>query len=65
MHSQFEPEAEGGDTGAAALCTGLQRFEWRTELRQVSFYISGLIEQAALWNDFFYKRRSASDAGRM
>ena len=59
--SQFEPDEAGEEGAVTEPFTGLQRFERRTEVRQISFYISGLIEHAALYNDLFYTLRSASD----
>ncbi|HZX29473.1 MAG TPA: Clp protease ClpP [Telluria sp.] len=56
---QFEPEEEGNG-GNAPFC-GLQRYERRTELCQISFYISGPIEQASNYYDLFYTLRSAND----
>ncbi|MTW10024.1 Clp protease ClpP [Pseudoduganella eburnea] len=61
MNNQFDPDEAGDERPMPEPFTGLQRFERRTELRQVSFYISGLIEHAALYNDLFYTLRSASD----
>jgi ATP-dependent Clp protease, protease subunit len=61
MNNQFDPDENGEERPMPEPFTGLQRFERRTELRQVSFYISGLIEHAALYNDLFYTLRSASD----
>ncbi len=50
-----------GDGEAPLVFNGLQRFERQTSLRQVSFYLSGLIDASAWYNDLFYTLRSASD----
>lgn len=41
---------------------GLQRYERRTEVRQISFYLSGQIEQASYYCDLFYTLRTASES---
>jgi len=61
MNSQFDQDEGSDEEALPEPFTGLQRFERRTELRQVSFYISGLIEHAALYNDLFYTLRTASE----
>lgn len=61
MTSQFEPDESPDGATPPELFTGLQRFERRTEVRQISFYVSGLIEQSALYNELFYTLRSAAD----
>lgn len=61
MSEQFGQDEGSEKNTIAEPFTGLQRFERRTELRQISFYISGTIEHAALYNDLFYTLRSASD----
>lgn len=59
--NQLEPDANGnGEAVVPTVFTGLQRFERQSTLRQVSFYISGMIEDAALYNDLFYTLRSAN-----
>jgi ATP-dependent protease ClpP protease subunit len=61
MNGQFQPDEPADDERAPETFVGLQRFERHTTLRQVSFYLSGLIEQAALYNDLFYTLRSAGE----
>jgi ATP-dependent protease ClpP protease subunit len=61
LGGQNEASPPDGDAGVAAPFLGLQRFERHVTLRQVSFYLSGLIEEAALYNDLFYTLRSASE----
>jgi len=59
MDQGMEPQEETND--GTEPFRGLQRFERRTELSQISFYISGPIEQASNYYDLFYTLRSASD----
>lgn len=61
MNEQYEPDEAGNGAATAEPFMGLQRFERHTALRQVSFYLSGLIEQAPLYNELFYTLRSAAD----
>jgi ATP-dependent Clp protease, protease subunit len=58
---QLEPADTGEAAEAPVLFTGLQRFERHTVIRQTSFYISGMIEQAAYYNELFYALRSAGE----
>ena len=39
--------------------SGLTRFERSTSLRQISFYLSGMIEESSYYSDLFYTLRSA------
>lgn len=40
---------------------GLTRYERRSEIRQISYYISGSIEQASYYTELFYTLRCASE----
>ncbi len=40
---------------------GLARFERRTEIRQISYYLSGVILQSSYYTELFYTLRSASE----
>lgn len=62
MSNQFEPEEGGNPSTVPEQFTGLQRFERRTEVRQISFYLSGVIEQSSLYNELFYTLRSAAES---
>lgn len=61
MDNQFEPDESGSALAVTEPFTGLQRFERRSEVRQISFYLSGLIEQASLYNELFYTLRTAAE----
>ncbi|MDO8652164.1 MAG: Clp protease ClpP [Undibacterium sp.] len=43
------------------LFQGLTRYERRTEIRQISYYISGNIEQSHYYTELFYTLRTASE----
>jgi ATP-dependent Clp protease, protease subunit len=61
MDNEIDPEEVGRELAVAQRFTGLERFERRTELRQISFYLSDVIEQASLYNELFYTLRSAGE----
>lgn len=61
MPDQFEPAEAGNGTIMPVVFAGLQRFERQTVIRQTSFYISGMIEQASCYNELFYTLRSAGE----
>ena len=58
---QLQPAESGDELDVPMMFTGLQRFERHTVIRQTSFYISGMIDQAAHYNELFYTLRSASE----
>jgi ATP-dependent Clp protease, protease subunit len=58
---QLEPDESGNVSMAPAMFTGLQRFDRQRAMRETSFYISGMIEQSAFYNDLFYTLRSAGE----
>lgn len=58
---QLDPAEVGNGADTSMMFSGLQRFERQTMIRQTSFYISGLIEQASYYNELFYALRSAGE----
>jgi ATP-dependent protease ClpP protease subunit len=57
----MEPGGIADENGALQIFTGLRRFDRVAAVRQISFYISGVIEQSAFYNDLFYTLRSATE----
>lgn len=56
--SQIDPEQI--DSGMEQF-QGLARFERRSEVRQISYYISGTIQQSHYYNELFYTLRTATE----
>lgn len=56
---QASPAAEPADADSAPFA-GLSRYERRSEVRQISYYLSGSIVQSNYYNDLFYTLRTAS-----
>ncbi len=54
-------QQDDNDADTPVVFTGLQRFERHTVIRQTSYYISGVIDQAAYYNDLFYTLRCAGE----
>ena len=53
--------ANDPDESQGAPFQGLARFERRTEIRQISYYLSGAIEQSSYYTELFYTLRTASE----
>lgn len=53
-------EQEQIDSGAEPF-QGLMRYERRSEVRQISYYISGSIQQSHYYTDLFYTLRTATE----
>ncbi|MRV73909.1 Clp protease ClpP [Duganella sp. FT92W] len=58
---QLEPAESGNDGEIPMIFTGLRRFDRQTVIRQTSFYISGMIDQASYYNELFYALRTACE----
>jgi len=55
-----EQEQEPEDAGQEPF-QGLMRYEYHTQLRQISYYLSGSIVQASYYTDLFHTLRTASE----
>ncbi|MYN17875.1 Clp protease ClpP [Rugamonas sp. FT107W] len=55
-----EHEQEADDVGPEPF-QGLMRYEYHTQLRQISYYLSGSIVQASYYTDLFHTLRTASE----
>lgn len=59
-HHSASIEQEQNDT-APDLFQGLTRYERRTEIRQISYYLSGSIQQSHYYTELFYTLRTATE----
>lgn len=59
-HPASQIEQEPIDAGAEPF-QGLARYERRSEVRQISYYISGSIQQSHYYTDLFYTLRTATE----
>lgn len=60
QRTAYEQEPEQDDAGQEAF-QGLARYERHTEMRQISYYLSGALLQGSYYTDLFYTLRSASE----
>ncbi|MBI3285697.1 MAG: Clp protease ClpP [Burkholderiales bacterium] len=60
MTQHLSSPDEEAETGVE-IFQGLTRYERHSEVRQISYYLSGAIQQSQYYTDLFYTLRSASD----
>jgi ATP-dependent Clp protease protease subunit len=60
LNPSKEPVSEQGEVYLEAF-QGLTRYERRTEIRQISYYLSGSIEESHYYTELFYTLRTATE----
>lgn len=60
-HHVVAREAEEEEEVEAFVFQGLTRYERQTQVRQISYYLSGTIQQSAYYTELFHTLRTASE----